>query len=110
MAVRLAESDDLASREDRTDQAHVAEMRAARIWVVDGVDVAGMHIALECADHVLAGEVQRADVDGDVLIALRCPNFHSASCSALGEVAIVDHERIARPQNLLRHLVDAGDE
>ena len=38
--------------------------------IVDGVDVARLHLALEGADHVLAGVVQRADVDGDVVIAL----------------------------------------
>ncbi len=56
-------------------------MRAARIRVVDGEDVAVVHVALEGAHDVLAGEMQGADMDGDVLVALRA-HSPSASCSA----------------------------
>ena len=63
----------------------------------------------KCAHDVLAGEVQRADMDGDVLIAL-CRAFALGVMQGAGEVAVVDHEGIAGPQHLLAHLVDAGDE
>lgn len=45
-------------------------MRAAGVGVVDGEDVALMHVTVEEAHDVLAGEMQRADMDRDVLIAL----------------------------------------
>jgi hypothetical protein len=109
VAVRLAEGDDLAVGEDRPDEPHVGEVGAAGIGVVDGVDVAGMHVALEGAHHVLAGEVQGADVDGDVLVALR-GGVALGVVQRAREVAVVDDEGIAGPQDLLAHLVDAGDE
>ena len=85
------------------------EMRAPGVGVVDGVDVARMHVALEGADHVLAGVVQRADMDRDVLVALR-GGIAVRVVQRVGEVAVVDHEGIAGPQDLLGHLVDGGDE
>ncbi len=109
MAVRLAEGDDLAVGEDRPDQAHIREVRAAGVGVVDGEDVALMHIAVEEAHDVLAGEMQRADMDGDVLIAL-CGAFAVGVVQGAGEIAVVDDEGVAGPQDLLAHLVDAGDE
>jgi hypothetical protein len=109
MPVRLAEGDDLAVGEDRPDQAHVGEVRAARIWIVDGEDIAFMDVILEVTDDVLAGEVQRADVDGDVLIALRGA-FALCVVQRAGEVVVVDDEGVAGPQHPLAHLVDAGDE
>src|SRR5258705_6851672 len=71
MTVRLAERDDVAVGEDRPDQAHVGEVRAAGIRIIDGKDVAFMYVALEMTHDLLAGEVQRADMGGDILIALR---------------------------------------
>src|SRR5436190_14277427 len=71
MPVRLAEGDDLAVGEDRPDQAYIGEMRAASIWIVDGEDVTFVDVTVEVTDDILAGEVQRADMDGDILIALR---------------------------------------
>ena len=56
-------------------------------------------------DHVLAGEVQRADVDRDVLIALRGA-FALGVMQGAGKVAVVDDEGVAGPQDLLAHLVD----
>jgi hypothetical protein len=44
--------------------------RLAGIGIVNGVDVARMNVAGESAHDVLAGEVQRADMNSDVLIAL----------------------------------------
>ena len=88
---------------------HVGEVRAAGIGIVDRIDVTWMHVAVEGAHHVLAGEVQRADMDGDVLIALR-GGIALRVVQRVGEVAIVDHEGIAGPEDLLAHLVDAGDE
>jgi hypothetical protein len=84
-------------------------MGAAGIGIVDRIDVSWMHVALEGAHHVLASEVQRADVDRDVLVALR---RRVAVCivQRAGEVAVVDDEGIAGAQNLLGHLIDAGNE
>ena len=107
MAVRLAEGDDLAVGKDRPDQAHIGEVRAAGIGIVDGEDVALMHVAVEEAHDVLAGEVQRADMDGDVLIALRGA-FALGVMQGAGEIAVVDDEGIAGPKDLLAHLVDAA--
>ena len=70
VAVRLGVGDDLAVDEDRPDDAHVVEVRAAEVGVVDREHVAGVDVARERLDHGLAGEVQRADVHGDVLRAL----------------------------------------
>ena len=67
VAVGLGVGDDLAVVEDRADDAHVVEVRAAEVGVVDREDVAGVDVAPERLDDRLAGEVQRADVDGDVL-------------------------------------------
>src|SRR6267142_320572 len=109
MPVRLAEGDDLAVGEDRPDQAHVGEVRAAGIRIVDGKDVAFMYIALEMAHDLLAGEVQRADMDGDILIALRGAFAHGVVQCAR-EVVVVDDEGVAGAKDLLAHLVDARDE
>ena len=46
-------------------------MRATCVRVVDCVDIAGHHVALEDANDVFAGKVQRADVHRDVIVALR---------------------------------------
>ena len=67
VAVRLRVRDDLALVEDRPHDADVVEVRAADVRVVDREDVARVDVAAERLDHRLAGEVQRADVDGDVL-------------------------------------------
>src|SRR6266567_7721776 len=45
MPVRLAEGNDLAVGEDRPDQAHVGEVRAAGIRIIDRKDVAIMYVA-----------------------------------------------------------------
>ena len=64
-----------------------------------------MDVVAERLDDGLGGEVQRADVDGDVLAALH----HRVALGVAqrgGEVAAVDDERVAGAQDLLRHLVD----
>ncbi|MNL32456.1 hypothetical protein D3C87_1543060 [compost metagenome] len=109
MAVRLAEGDDPAIDEDRPDQPDVIEVGAAGIGIVDGVDVTRMHVTVEGADHVLAGEVQRADMDRDVLVTLGC-RIAFGIVKGAGEVAVVDDEGVAGSQDLLGHLIDAGDE
>src|SRR5437660_6709268 len=109
MPVRLAEGNDLAVSEYRPDQAHVGEVRAAGIRIVDGKDVAFMYVALEVAHDVLAGEVQRADMNGDILIALRGAFAHGVMQRAR-EGAVVDDERITGSKDLLAHLVDARNE
>ena len=58
---------DLAVMEDRTDDADVAEVRATGVRVVDRVHVARAHSAGKGVDHSLAGEMERPDMDGDVL-------------------------------------------
>ena len=109
VAVGLRVADDLVADEDRPDQPRVAEMRAARIRVVDHVNVAGVHVLLEELDHRFARVMQRADVDRDVAIALR----HAVApgvVQRVGEVAVVDDEGIAGPQDLLGHLINRADE
>ena len=83
-------------------------MRAAGIGIVDHEDIAGVHVTLEYPNDVLTGVVQRADVDGDVLVALR-DGIAVGVIQRGGEIAVVDDEGIARPQDLLRHLIDGGD-
>ena len=109
MPVRLAEGDDLAVGEDRPDQAHVGEVRAAGIRIIDGKDVAFLYVALEMAHDLLAGEVQRADMDGDILIALRGA-FALGVVQRAREVAVVDDEGVTGSKDLLAHLVDARNE
>ncbi len=109
VAVRLREADQMILIEDRADKAHVGEVRAAGIRIVDGIDIARQHLALEGADHVLAGEMQRADMHRDILVPLR-DGIAVAVMQAVGKVAVVDHEGIAGAQHLLGHLVDRGDE
>lgn len=84
-------------------------MRAAGIGIVNGVDVAGMHVAVEGADDVLAGEMQRADMHRDVLIALS-GRIAFGIVKGTGEVSVIDDEGVAGSQDLLGHLIDAGDE
>ena len=50
--------------------ADVVEVRAAEVGVVDREHVAGSHLAREGVDDRPGGQVQGADVDGDVLAAL----------------------------------------
>ena len=109
MAVRLAIGDDLVADENRADQAHIVEMGAAGVGVVDHENVARLHIALEGADHILAGVMQRADMNGDILIALG-DGIAIGIIQRRGEIAIVDDERITGSEHLLGHLVDDGDE
>ena len=68
-----------------------------------------MHVASEGAHDVLAREVQRADMNGDVLIALG-GGIALRVMEPVGEIAVVDHKGIAGPEDLLAHLVDAADE
>ena len=84
-------------------------MRAARIGIVDRVDVARRHVAFEDADHFLAGEVQGADMDRDVVVALG-DGVAIGIVQRVRKVPIVDDEGIAGAQHLLGHLVDGGDE
>ena len=70
MPVGLRKGDRLAVREDRPDETDIGEMRAARIGIVDGEDIARMHVIAEEADHVLAGPMQGADMDRDIAVAL----------------------------------------
>ena len=52
--VGLREGDELALVEDRPDDAHVVEVRAAEVGIVDGEDVARVDVVLEGLDHGLA--------------------------------------------------------
>ena len=109
MAVGLRKPDQHLFIKDRTDQAHIAEMRAAGIGIIDRIDIAGIHIILEDADHILAGVMQRADMHGNIGIALR----HAIAIGIMQpvrKIAVVDHEGIAGPQHLFGHLIDRGDE
>ena len=107
--VRLRVGDDLAFVEDRPHDAHVVEVRAADVRVVDREHVARVDVVGERLDHRLAGEVQRADVDGDVLRPLH-DRVALAITERGREVTRVDDERVARAQDLLGHLVDDRDE
>ena len=63
-----------------------------------------MHVAFEERDHRLAGVMQRADVDRYIAIALS----HAVAVSVMervGEVAVIDDEGIAGPEDLLGHLI-----
>src|SRR5690606_31208465 len=71
VTVRLRKADQIVIVEDRAHKADVREMRTARIGIVDGVDIAGQHFAGKDPDDILAGEMQRSDMNGDILIALR---------------------------------------
>ena len=71
MAVGLAVGDNLVADEYRADQPDIVEMSAAGIGIVDDVHIARFHRALEHPDDVLAGVMQRADMNGDVHISLR---------------------------------------
>ena len=109
MAARLRVGDHLVADEDRPDDARVVEVRAARVGVVDQEHVAGMDVARELLDHGLRRVVQRADVDGDVLIALH-DRVAARIAQRRGEVARIDDEGVAGAQDLLAHLVDRVDE
>ncbi len=109
MTVRLREADQVILIEDRAHETHVGKVRAAGVRVVDGIDIARQHLALEGADDVLAGEMQRADMHRDILITLS-DRIAVAVMQAVREIAVVDHEGIAGAQHLLGHLVDGGDE
>ena len=95
--------------EDRADDAHVAEVGATQIGIVDGDHVARMEIVLERLQHGLRRVVEGADVDGDVLASLH-HRVAVGVAEAVGEVARVDDEGVAGAQHLLRHLVDEVDE
>ena len=109
VAVGLGEPDQRVFVEDRPDEAHIAEMSAASVGVVDRIDIAGHHLALEGANDILAGEVKCADVNGDIVIPL---GNRIAICvvQRVGKIAVVDHEGIAGAQHLLGHLIHRGDE
>ena len=100
MAVGLGEGDELALDEDWPDDAHVAEMRAARVGVVGDEDVARMDVALEAIDNRLAGEMQRADMNRDVARALH-HRIALGVAETVGEVAAIDDEGIAGAEQLL---------
>jgi hypothetical protein len=70
VAVGLGQAQQLALVEDRAHDPHVVEVRATEVRVVDGEHVARAHLPLEGVDHRSCGQVQRADVDRDVLAAL----------------------------------------
>ena len=70
MTIGLRESDQGLFVEYRSDKAYVAKVGPASVGIIDGVYIAWIHVALEHADHVLAGVVKRPDMDGDVRIAL----------------------------------------
>ncbi|MCY1300720.1 hypothetical protein D9M70_502970 [compost metagenome] len=109
VAIGLAEGDDPAIDEDRTDQPDVVEMRATRVRVVDRIDIARMHVTVEGPNDVLAGEMQRADMHRNILVSLR-RRVALGIVQRARKIAVVDDEGIAGPQYLLGHLVDAGDE
>ena len=109
VAVGLGEGDDLVAHEHRADDAHVVEMGAAGVGIVGHEHVARPHVVLEGVDNRLAGVVQRADVDRDVHVALG-DGIAVGVVQGGGEVAVVDDEGIAGPEDLLRHLVDGRDE
>ena len=107
--VGLHQGDEPPLVEDRADDAHIAEVGATQIGIVDGDDVSRMEIVLEGLQHGLRRVVEGADVDGDVL----APLHHRVAvgvAEAVREVARVDDEGVAGAQHLLRHLVDEVDE
>jgi hypothetical protein len=109
VAVGLRERDQLAVGEHRADQRDVGEVGAAPVGVVDGEHVALVDVALEVLEHGLGLQVQRADVHGDVLRALH-DRVAAGVVERAREVAREDHERVARAQDLLGHLVHDGHE
>ena len=109
VAVGLGEAEQLALVEDAAHDARVVEVRAAHERVVDDEHVARMDVVAEGVDDGLGGEVERADVRGDVARALH----HGVAlrvAEGRREVARVDHERVAGAEDLLGHLVDDVDE
>jgi hypothetical protein len=59
-----------AAIEERLHEAHVHQVRAAEIGVVDDVDVARLQV-LGAVDHGLGAELHRADEDRQSQLALR---------------------------------------
>jgi len=105
VTVRLSEAQQLALVEHRREQTGVVEVGAALVDVVDDEGVAGMDVVLELLDDGLGGVVQRAHVGGDIAAALH-DGVAVGVAERRGEIARVDDEGIAGPQDLFRHLVD----
>ena len=84
-------------------------MCAACVRVVDTEDIAWMDVITEFFEYCLALEVQRSDVDGNILVALH-DGVAVRVAKRRREVAGLDDEGVAGAENLLTHEVDGGRE
>ncbi len=84
-------------------------MRATGIGIIDGIDIARLHIAFEETNDLLACIVQGTDMNRDIGIALgdRVPVY---VVQRIRKIPIENHKRIASPQYLLGHLIHSRDE
>ncbi len=109
VAVGLRERDRRIIDKDRPNKPHVGKMRATGIGIIDGIDIARLHIAFEETNDLLACIVQGTDMNRDIGIALR-DRISVYVIQRIRKIPIVDHKRIACPQYLLGHLIDSRDE
>ena len=109
VAVRLGLRDQVVVVEDRPDQAHVAEVRASRYGSLTAYTSPGLMSPLNASMTALA--VKWSVPTWTAMSWLPWTTvFAFDVAQGRGEVAGVEHERVARPQDLLRHLVDGRDE
>ena len=61
--------EEFAAIEERFDELHIHQMRAAQIGVVDDINVAGLHVG-GALDDGLGGELHGTDEDRQAKLAL----------------------------------------
>ena len=94
--VGLTVGNQVVADEDGAHDAHVAEMGAPGIRVVDHEHVAGVDVALECFDDRLGREMEGPHVRCDVLSALG-DGVSVDVAQRRGEIPVEDHEGMTRP-------------